>query len=32
MDLSEFIYVETKVSLPETKVWAKDIIEERKEL
>lgn len=31
LDLSEFIYVETKVSLPETKAWAKEIIKERKE-
>jgi putative hydrolase of HD superfamily len=31
VDLSEFTYVATKISLPETKAWADEILEERKE-
>lgn len=31
LDLSEFTYVETKILLPETQAWAKEIIGERQE-
>jgi putative hydrolases of HD superfamily len=31
VDLSEFAYVTTKVSLPETKAWADKILKEREE-
>ncbi|KAK3291069.1 HD family protein [Chaetomium fimeti] len=31
LDLSEFAYVETKISLPETQAWAEEIIREREE-
>lgn len=31
VNLSEFTYVATKVSLPETKAWAEEILEEREE-
>ena len=31
VDLSEFAYVATKVSLPETKAWAEEILKEREE-
>lgn len=32
VDLSEFTYVATKVSLPETKAWAEEILKERDEV
>ena len=32
VDLSEFAYVATKVSLPETKAWANEILKEREEV
>ena len=31
VDLSEFTYVATKLSLPETKAWAEEILKEREE-
>ena len=31
VNLSEFTYVATKISLPETKSWAEEILEERRE-